>query len=60
MANMTRCHNDSNVLAMGARTTDLETMKKIIDAFINGKFEGDRHIDRINTILDYEVGCSNC
>ena len=47
---MSRKHNDANVLAFGARFTDLDTLKKIIDVWYNTKFEAGRHLTRINKI----------
>ena len=49
-AEMTRKHNDSNILALGSRTTKIDDMLKIIDVWINTEFEGGRHQDRINKI----------
>ena len=47
---MSRKHNDSNVLALGARMTDFSLTKEIIDAWLLGEFEGGRHLKRINKI----------
>ena len=49
-AEMARKHNDSNVLALGARMTDMDEMKKIVDVWLNTEFEGGRHQDRIQKI----------
>ena len=49
-AEMARKHNDSNVLALGARMTDIDEMKKIVDVWLNTEFEGGRHQDRIQKI----------
>jgi len=49
-AEMSRKHNDSNILALGARTTDLKELKDIIDTWLTTDFEGGRHQDRINLI----------
>ncbi len=49
-AEMSRKHNDSNVLALGARTTAYEEIKNIIDVWLSTQFEGGRHLDRINKI----------
>ena len=49
-AEMARKHNNSNILALGARITDMEEMKKIVDIWLNTKFEGGRHQDRIDKI----------
>ncbi|MBI4975086.1 ribose 5-phosphate isomerase B [Candidatus Peregrinibacteria bacterium] len=52
LAEMSRKHNDANVLTMGARITDLETMKKITAKFLSTPFESseERHIRRVNKI----------
>ena len=49
-AEMSRKHNNSNILALGARTTELNQLKEIIDVWLNTDFEGGRHQDRINLI----------
>ena len=53
-AKLVREHNNANVLALGARTTSIEDMKQILDDFFSAEFEGDRHIERLNTISEYE------
>ena len=50
MARLSRQHNDANVLALGGRTTSNEEAKKILDAWLNAKFEGGRHQRRIDMI----------
>lgn len=54
-AEITRLHNDSNVLALGARITPVEEALRIVDVFLATPFEGGRHEDRIAKISDYEV-----
>ena len=49
-AEMARKHNDSNVLALGGRTTTLNDLKNIIDVWLNTDFEGGRHQNRIDMI----------
>ena len=49
-AEMARKHNDSNVLALGGRTTSLNDLKNIIDVWLNTDFEGGRHQNRIDLI----------
>ena len=49
-AKLSRLHNDANVLALGARLTDEKLIYNIIDSFLNTKFEGGRHQNRINKI----------
>lgn len=52
-AEMTRLHNDANVLAMGARVVGAGLALKIVDTFLDTGFSGDeRHIRRINMIGD--------
>jgi ribose 5-phosphate isomerase B len=46
-ARLAREHQDANVLCLGADYTDLEDIKRIIDTFLGTKFEGGRHIKRI-------------
>ncbi|NMC56063.1 MAG: ribose 5-phosphate isomerase B [Eubacteriaceae bacterium] len=53
-ARLARMHNNANVLAMGARFTDIDTAKKIVDAFLSTPFEGQRHEKRISKITEYE------
>ena len=49
-AEMARKHNDSNVLALGGRTTALNDLKRIVDVWLSTDFEGGRHQKRINLI----------
>ena len=37
-AEMTRKHNDANVIAFGARATDIKSMYRMTDIFLNTKF----------------------
>lgn len=46
-AHLARQHNDANVLCLGARMTDFETAKKLVDEFLNTPFEGGRHERRV-------------
>ncbi len=50
MATLSRAHNDSNVLVLGARTTPLEISKAILDAWLVGGFEGGRHERRVKQL----------
>lgn len=53
-AQLSRNHNDANVLAMGARLIGLEMGKAIVDTWLTAEFEGGRHVGRIAKISDYE------
>lgn len=53
-AKVTREHNNSNMLAMGARVIGDELAKVVVTAFLSGKFEGGRHQTRIDKISALE------
>ena len=55
MAHLTREHNDANILALGQRTTGIETCKDIVHTFIKTPFSnGERHKQRIEKISELE------
>lgn len=47
LATLARQHNDANILCLGARFTEPELAKKILDRFITASFEGGRHERRV-------------
>lgn len=49
-ARMTRAHNDSNVLCLGARVTGLGLMLDIVDSYLQSSFVGGRHTRRVEKI----------
>jgi len=49
-AAITRAHNDANVLCLGAKLVNLETAKRIVDAFYASSFEGGRHARRVGKL----------
>ena len=49
-AEMSRKHNNANIIAFGARATTIEEMIKMINVFLNTKFEGGRHQKRVEKI----------
>ena len=54
-AEMTRRHNDANMLAFGASVVGPGLANKLVDAFLNAEFEsGGRHEDRVNMIKAIE------
>ena len=55
-AEMTRRHNDANMLAMGAGIIPLSLALEITDVWLNTEFEGGRHARRIGKISAYEAG----
>lgn len=58
-ARLTREHNDANVICFGARVVGIEIAKEIVKAFLNAKFLGEHHINRINKIKAIEDGTYN-
>lgn len=53
-AEFTRRHNDANMLAMGEKVIGEEYALKIVDIFLNTKFEGGRHQRRVDKIAAIE------
>jgi len=49
-ASMARAHNDANVLCYGERVVGPGVAESIIDAWIEGAFEGGRHCGRVEKI----------
>ena len=47
-------HNDSNVLAFGARVIGVEMAKMITEEWLNAKYEGGRHQRRVDQVMDIE------
>ena len=50
MAELTRKHNNANMLAMGGRTTDPALAMEIVKAFMDTEFEGGRHKRRTDML----------
>ncbi len=46
-ARLSRQHNDANILALGARTTGVDTAKDMLRIFMATEFEGGRHAGRV-------------
>jgi ribose 5-phosphate isomerase B len=51
LASMARKHNDANILCIPARYIDVETAREISAAFLNDTFDGGRHQNRVNKIV---------
>ncbi len=54
-ARLTRLHNDSNVLAMGARTNPTEDAARWLRVWLETPFEAGRHLPRLRKIAEYET-----
>ena len=53
-AEMTKAHNDANVLCFGARVVDQDTAFAMVDKWLGTEFMGDKHLRRINEIEDLD------
>ena len=53
-AEMTRRHNDANVLAMGAGIVGPMLAERIADTFLSTEFEGGRHARRVAKLMEIE------
>ena len=53
-AEMTRRHNNANMLSMGAGMIGKNMAERIVDVFLSTKFEGGRHQRRVDEITDIE------
>lgn len=49
-AEMTRRHNDSNILCLGARVINEALAKELVDIWLTTEFEAGRHKNRINML----------
>ena len=47
---LSRQHNNANILCLGSRLTKKKDIKKIVSIFLNTKFEGGRQKRRLNKI----------
>lgn len=53
-AKLSREHNNTNVLAFGARVIGIEMAKMIVDSWLNAEFMGGRHQIRVDMLSDIE------
>lgn len=53
-AEMTRRHNDTNVLAMGAGLVGENLALRIVDTWLSTEFEGGRHQRRVDKVMVLE------
>ncbi|WP_339756669.1 ribose 5-phosphate isomerase B [uncultured Winogradskyella sp.] len=47
---LTRLHNNANIICIPARFTSIPQAIKMVDIFLETKFEGGRHQNRVNKI----------
>ena len=55
-AEMTRRHNNANIMCMGGRVIDEEKAVKLASIFLNTPFDGGRHEKRVDMITQIENG----
>lgn len=53
-AKLSKQHNNTNVLAFGARVIGIEMAKMIVTEWLNAEFEGGRHQTRVDMITAIE------
>ena len=49
-ATLARAHNNANMLALGERLTSATDAAQIVETFLNAKFEGGRHQERVEKL----------
>ena len=54
-AKLSKQHNNTNIIAFGARVIGIETAKMIVDEWLNAEYEGGRHQTRIDMIAEIET-----
>ena len=47
---LSRQHNNANIIALGSRLTKKKLSLKLVDVFLQTKFEGGRHLRRVKKI----------
>lgn len=53
-AEMSRRHNDANILCLGERVTGTGLALKIVETYLETPFEGGRHARRVGKIMELE------
>lgn len=53
-AELTRRHNDANMLALGAGIIGPVLAERIVDTFLTAQFEGGRHARRVGLMMEME------
>ena len=53
-AKLSKQHNNTNIIAFGARVIGVEMAEMIVDEWLNARFEGGRHQRRVDMISEIE------
>ena len=56
LAELSRMHNDANVLSMGGRVVAPAYAREIVRVWLDTRFEGGRHVARLEQIASIERG----
>lgn len=54
MAEVSRSHNDANVLCLGGRVVGEDVARKMVEIWLSTPFEGGRHAQRVEKIREIE------
>ncbi len=54
-AQLSKQHNNTNVLAIGARVVGRDLAVMIVNAWLDSEFEGERHAERVQMIENVEL-----
>ena len=54
-AKLSKQHNNTNIIAFGARVVGVELAKMIVDEWVDAEFQGGRHERRVNMIMEIEA-----
>ncbi len=53
-AKLSKQHNNTNMIAFGARVVGPDLAKMIVDAWLDAEFEGGRHATRVGMIMEIQ------
>ena len=53
-AELSRRHNDANVMALSERLTGWEMIERLVKVFLETPFDGGRHAERIAQLYDFD------
>jgi ribose 5-phosphate isomerase B len=54
-AKLAKQHNNANVISIGARMVSVDLAREIVKTWLHERFEGGRHINRLNKIDNIEL-----
>lgn len=54
-ARLSKQHNNTNIIAFGARVIGIEMARMIVDEWVDAQFEGGRHQKRVDMLTEIET-----